>query len=95
VTIGRDELLRIAGLAKLELDPTDTSLVDSLQSILEYVALLDEVDVSDVEPTNFGAPGFSRDREDEPRAGLTAEEALRNAPDGLEGQFRVPGVLDS
>ena len=95
MTIGRDEVLRIAGLAKLELDPTDNSLVDSLQSILEYVALLDEVDVSDVEPTSFGAPGISRDREDEPRAGLTAEEALRNAPDGLEGQFRVPGVLDS
>ena len=95
MTIGRDEVLRIAGLAKLELDPTDTSLVDSLQSILEYVALLDEVDVSDVEPTSFGAPAISRDREDEPRTGLTAEEALRNAPDGLEGQFRVPGVLDS
>ena len=95
MTIGRDEVLRIAGLAKLELDSTDTSLVDSLQSILEYVALLDEVDVSDVEPTSFGTVAVPHEREDETRASLTAEEALRNAPDGLDGQFRVPGVLDS
>lgn len=94
MTIGRDEVLRIAGLANLDLEPADQTFADSLQSILEYVALLDEVDVSGVEPTNFGAAHDPCLREDEPRSGLTAEQALRNAPDGRNGQFRVPGVLD-
>lgn len=93
MTIGRDEVLRIADLANLELDPTDKDLAESLQSIVEYVALLDELDVSGVEPTSFGIVGDTPLREDEPRAGLTAEEALRNAPDGRDGFFRVPGVL--
>jgi len=94
VTIGRDEVLRIARLANLELEPSDESLVESLQSILEYVALLDEIDVSGVEPTSFGAKHGSCVREDEIRTGLSAKEALQNAPDGVDGQFRVPGVLD-
>jgi len=29
---------------------------------------------------------------DEPRPSLTQEEALRNAPDALDGHFRVPGA---
>ena len=94
MTIGRDEVRRIAELANLELESADRTFADSLQSILEYVAILDEVDVSGVEPTSFGATQDSCLREDGPRSGLTAEEALRNAPDGRDGQFRVPGVLD-
>ena len=94
MTIGRDEVLRIARLANLELEPSDESLVDSLQSILEYVAMLDEIDVSGVEPTSFGAERGSCVREDETRSGLTAKEALQNAPDGVDDLFRVPGVLD-
>ena len=78
MTIGLDEVLRIAGLANLELEPADQTFADSLQSILEYVAMLDEVDVSGVEPTSFGATQGSCLREDGPRSGLTAEEALRN-----------------
>ena len=94
MTFGRDEVLRIAKLANLELDTVDDSLADSLRSILDYVSMLDEVDVSGVEPTRFGAVGDSCVREDEPRPGLTADEALRNAPDGADGHFRVPRVID-
>ena len=94
MTIGRDEVLRIAGLAKLDLDSADDSLTESLQSILDYVAMLDELDVSNVEPTNFGTAGATCLREDEPRPGLSADEALRNAPDDSKGLFRVPGVLE-
>jgi len=94
VSIDRDDVLRIAELANLEIDPADDSLGKSLQSILDYVAMLDQVDVSGVEPTSFGAVGGSILRADEPRSGLTAKEALQNAPDGVDDQFRVPGVLD-
>ncbi|MGI8607481.1 MAG: Asp-tRNA(Asn)/Glu-tRNA(Gln) amidotransferase subunit GatC [Gaiellaceae bacterium] len=30
--------------------------------------------------------------DDEPRPSLSAEEALKNAPDAAEGAFRVPAV---
>ena len=46
MTIGRDEVLRIAALAKLELDPADESLAESLQSILDYVTMLDELEAT-------------------------------------------------
>ena len=91
MAIDRDEVRRIAELSGLPHEPGDESIADSLRTILDHVAMLEELDVSNVEPTRFGADCCPCDRADEPRSGLTREEALRNAPDVKDGQFRVPG----
>jgi aspartyl-tRNA(Asn)/glutamyl-tRNA(Gln) amidotransferase subunit C len=94
VGIDDAEVRRIAGLAQLELDePTVATMRRQLQKMLDYVAVLDELDVGD-DPVESG-PTAERDvlRDDETRPGLSREEALGGAPDAAEGHFRVPRSL--
>ena len=89
------EVRRIARLACLEPDRLDLdTLSRQLRSILDHVALLDEVDVEGTPPTSQATSAGTRRRDDEPVAGPGAEEALRNAPDASEGHFRVPSVIE-
>jgi aspartyl-tRNA(Asn)/glutamyl-tRNA(Gln) amidotransferase subunit C len=94
VAIGPDEVRRIADLANLDLDRSTESLSAELGAILDYVAMLDELDVTDVPPTSFGAAQEQRLRDDEIRPGPGAGRAIGNAPDGAAGYFRVPRVVD-
>ncbi len=48
----KDQVLHIAKLARLELTPEEvTKMTKELSSILQYVAVLSELDTSGVEPT--------------------------------------------
>lgn len=97
MTVDRDEVRRIAALAKLEFSESEIDeFTPQFGEILDYVEKLLEVDVEGVEPTSqvgltgeAGAPG----REDEPRPSLGADTALANAPDPGAGHFRVPKVI--
>lgn len=92
--IDRAEVRRISELARLELDDAAVdSLSVELESILEYVALLDELDVSRIDPTGCAAETPRGPREDVVRESLTNDEALANAPQAADGHFRVPRVL--
>jgi aspartyl-tRNA(Asn)/glutamyl-tRNA(Gln) amidotransferase subunit C len=95
VAIDRAEVRRIAQLAHLELDDAVVDALRSeLESILDHVALLDELDVASVDPAPCLPFEPSALREDAPQASLANAEALKNAPDPAEGHFRVPKVLD-
>ena len=95
MAIDRAEVRRISRLAHLELDDAAIdSLTRDLESILEHVATLDELDVDSIRP--WTRPGVeSALREDVPTTSLTQDEALANAPDDAGGHFRVPRVLDA
>ncbi len=85
----------VAKLARLELTPEETRLFQKqLGDVLNYVAKLSEVDVSQVETAAHAVPVFNVLREDEPRDGFTAEEALRNAPRQRDHLFIVPKVVE-
>jgi aspartyl-tRNA(Asn)/glutamyl-tRNA(Gln) amidotransferase subunit C len=89
------DLASIARLARLDLTPEETSLFQAqLAQVLEHVARLHEVDVEGVEPAAHVFPLFDVLREDEPRPGLTQEEALRNAPRAAHDLFIVPKVIE-
>ena len=93
--IDHAEVRRIAHLANLELDDADVeALTRDLESILDHVALLDELDVSSVEPTAFALDVPAEPREDVQGPRLSSTEALANAPDSTDGHFRVPQVID-
>ena len=93
--IDNAEVLRIARLAHLESDEADVrALTRDLERILGYVALLDELEVPEVEADAALHPSSPALRDDEPAGSVTAEEALANAPEALDGHFRVPRVLD-
>ena len=85
----------VAHLARLELTPQEEShLGGQLDSILEYVAKLKELDVTGVEPTAHAVPMVNVTRLDEARPGLTNEEAIRNAPAAANGLFLVPKIVE-
>ena len=93
--ITRDEVERIADLARLSLtDGEADEMTAQMGAILDYVALLEEVDVSAVEPTAHATPIRMELRSDEPQASLPSEEALRNAPRRDAATFLVPRVVE-
>lgn len=85
----------VAQLARLHLTQEETQLFQKqLGDVLKYADKLREVDVSHVEPATHAVPVFNVFREDEPRDGFTAEEALSNAPRQLNGLFIVTKVVE-
>ena len=93
--ISTAEVHRIAALARLELDSESVEVFRrELQSILDYMGLLDELEVASVVAP--GPEATIRDlRDDQPQPCLTGAEALANAPERAEGMFRVPRMFDA
>jgi aspartyl-tRNA(Asn)/glutamyl-tRNA(Gln) amidotransferase subunit C len=95
MSLTSEEVDHIALLARLELTPQEKEQYrEQLSSILDHIALLQKLDTRHISPTSSVLPPRSRLRRDEVKPGLTQEEALRNAPDQTQGQFRVPPILD-
>jgi aspartyl-tRNA(Asn)/glutamyl-tRNA(Gln) amidotransferase subunit C len=93
VAITRDDVLHVARLARLEIPEGEVEAVQAqLGAILEAVGKVSELDLSDVEPTSHPLDIVNVWAEDEPRPSLPVEDALANAPDPSDGQFRVPAV---
>ena len=89
------DLSRAVKLARIELTPEEEQrLAPQLGEVLQYVEKLNELDVSDVEPTAHATPLSNVMREDEPRESLSQEEALRNAPKTANGLFVVPKIVE-
>lgn len=89
------EVEHIAQLARLHLSEEEKiRFREQLSAILEYAARLQQVDTRDIPPTSSVLPPRSRLREDEPRAPLSRDEILANAPNSHQGYFRVPPVLE-
>ncbi len=86
---------RIAKLARIRVDDKEVAvLATELNGILGYVAQLDEVDVSGVEPLSGGAQMAMRLREDVVTDGEMAEKILANAPERSGEFFAVPKVVE-
>ncbi|HET6641699.1 MAG TPA: Asp-tRNA(Asn)/Glu-tRNA(Gln) amidotransferase subunit GatC [Gaiellaceae bacterium] len=91
MAITRDEVLHVARLARLELrDDEIARFTEQLSAILEAVAKVSELDLSDVEPTAHPLDLVNVWSEDEPRPCLPVDEALANAPEREAGFFKVP-----
>ena len=89
------DVAHVAKLARLNLSEEETKLFQAqLGRVLQYAEKLREPDTSHVEPAAHAVPVFNIFREDEPRAGLTAEEALANAPRQANGLFLVTKVVE-
>jgi aspartyl-tRNA(Asn)/glutamyl-tRNA(Gln) amidotransferase subunit C len=86
---------RIARLARLNLtDDEAAQFSGQLSRIIDYMELLQSAPTDGVEPLNHPIPLSNVLRPDEPRPGLTTEQALYNAPQHDSQYFRVPAVLD-
>ena len=82
-------------LARLALEPGDEDFyAEQLRGILAHIDRLQQVDTDDIPPTAQVVEVVNQLRDDEPRPGLTQEEALSNAPAAQDGFFRVPSIQE-
>jgi aspartyl-tRNA(Asn)/glutamyl-tRNA(Gln) amidotransferase subunit C len=96
--INKDDVLKIAALARLELTNEETeAFTVQLDAILGYIDKLDELDTSTIEPMSQStATGDDADytrRDDVVVNSLGQEVAVANAPDAEAGYFKVPKVI--
>ena len=93
--IGQEEVLRIAKLARLELEDGEVEgLARDLGSILTYVHKLDELDTEGVEATTHAVELKTALREDKMKPALDVELGLRQAPERLGDGFGVPKIIE-
>jgi aspartyl-tRNA(Asn)/glutamyl-tRNA(Gln) amidotransferase subunit C len=93
--LSREEVETIAELAKLTLTEEEKAIFqEQLSAILDYAEMLQQVDTTGILPTTSAIPLNNVMRPDERRLHLPNEEALFNAPEADDGQFKVQAVLD-
>ena len=93
MAISREDVLHVARLARLELGEEELSrLEEQLGAILDAVGKVSELDLTDVEPTAHPLDLVNVWDEDEVQPSLSLDDALANAPDAVDGAFRVPAV---
>jgi aspartyl-tRNA(Asn)/glutamyl-tRNA(Gln) amidotransferase subunit C len=92
----RDEVVRIAALAHLELEDNEIELfARQLGEILAYAEAVQQVDTAGVPPTASVVTRHAVERPDVAGPCLDRETALANAPDAAldAGFFKVPRVI--
>lgn len=93
--ITKEQVKHVANLARLAISDEEADRFTAhLQSIITYAEQLNELDTDGVEPTTHVLDLKNVMRKDEPKQWITQEEALKNAPDKQDGQFRVPSILE-
>jgi aspartyl-tRNA(Asn)/glutamyl-tRNA(Gln) amidotransferase subunit C len=95
-TLTRDEVVRVAELARLSLSDEEVTLFTSqLAEILRYAEAVQQADTSGVPPTSHAIVTGPVWRDDEPGPSLDRDEILRGAPAASPqaGLLKVPKVL--
>jgi aspartyl-tRNA(Asn)/glutamyl-tRNA(Gln) amidotransferase subunit C len=91
----RQEVDHIAELARLGLTEEEKDLfAGQLSAILDYFQVLQRLDTGSVPPTTTAIPLENVMFEDEVQPSSPSEDILSNAPDAVDGSFRVRAVLD-
>jgi len=90
-----DEVAKVALLARLRLSPAELeTFTGQLNAIVEYVAQLQALDTTGVEPLAHGVEVRNVFREDVRGPSLPRDAALSNAPKRNDESFLVPAVLE-
>src|ERR1700720_108769 len=97
--ISREDVIRVADLAYLELSDSELETYrKQIDEILEYIGKLNELDTANVQPM---AQGLTDDQTADAtlRGGIVvpcnvAPEVLKQAPDPEPPYFRVPKVIE-
>ena len=93
-TISRDEVARVAALARIELRPDEVDrLAGELGVIVESIAKVSQVATPDVPATSHPLPLTNVYRDDVPQAALPVADVLAGAPASEDGKFLVPQIL--
>jgi len=89
------DVAHICALAHFDLSAEEQARFQKeLGPIVAYVNKLSELDLSGIEPTQYGQPVTSVLREDAVEPSLPRETVLANAPDASETEFRMPKIVE-
>ena len=95
--IGAKEVEYVGKLAQLAITEEEKSLfIGQLNSILEFVEQLNQLDTSNVEPTAHAVQSADLSvnmRPDEVASTFSQEQSLANGPETGSGHFKVPKVI--
>ena len=91
MSITKEQIKHLVHLSRLELNDNELdSMQGDMEKILEFVAKIDELDLTGVEPLTQMSSSVDVMRTDEALNMITKEQALKNAPDANSDYFRVP-----
>jgi aspartyl-tRNA(Asn)/glutamyl-tRNA(Gln) amidotransferase subunit C len=94
-TLTRDDVRKIAHLARLELTEDEVDLYQKrLTAVLDYVATLDELDLEGIPPTTHAVAQVNILRDDKISSTMSQAQALANAAQTQDGQFAIQAVLE-
>lgn len=89
-----EQVRKVASLARLELtSEEEQQFTGQLNSILDYVQQLDELDTQDVPPTTRAIEVSNITRPDKLEPFADRAEILESAPEREEDFFKVPKIL--
>ena len=95
MAIDRKTVENVAKLARLQLSGEELDKYGAqLGAILDYIAKLEKLDVSGLEPLAHAVDTDNVFREDVPRPSLSREAALQNAPEKTGDFFIVPKIIE-
>lgn len=95
MSVDADTVKRIGRLARIKIEDGDVEKLNGeLNTILEFVEQLSEVDVTGVEAMTSVAPMALRRREDEVTDGGYPDKIVANSPLSEDNFFMVPKVVE-
>ena len=95
MALSRDEIRKVALLARLELSDAELDeQAKHFNDLLLQFDILQSVDVRGIEPTSHSIPLVNVLREDVARPSLSREQALANAPESRDGCIVVPRIVE-
>jgi len=93
--IDQEQVRKVAKLSRLELTEAEVEeFTGQLSAILDYVAKMNELDTTGVEPLAHCLPISNVFRQDRVGQSLGTEKTLANAPQRDGDFFKVPKILD-
>ncbi|MGF1460851.1 MAG: Asp-tRNA(Asn)/Glu-tRNA(Gln) amidotransferase subunit GatC [Leptolyngbyaceae cyanobacterium] len=93
--IDAEQVRKVAHLARLELEESEEqALTTQLNSILDYVEQLNELDTTDIPPTTRAIEVSNIHRPDQLEVFGDRDSLLSNAPEREEDFIKVPKILD-
>jgi aspartyl-tRNA(Asn)/glutamyl-tRNA(Gln) amidotransferase subunit C len=95
MSLTQAEVEHVARLARMRLSAGEIEhMSEQLSAILDYIEMLQEIDVEGVPPTAHITGQSSVMRPDEVLPSLPREEILKNAPAHQDGMFHIKAVFE-
>ena len=91
MSISLEQIKHLAHLSRLDFTEEELKeMQGDMGKILDFVAQIDALDLSGIEPLTQMSDSANVMREDQTKGMIEKEEALKNAPDANSDYFRVP-----